>query len=170
MGPRPGDTSSGRTAECDGTTAPCQGRGAGGTHTPQPKLAEPFQSWRTSNFFSVFVWDEWMLWSCDWQPALKITSRKGRGGGNEGRSRAAVKGSKEEVFAGLQPLMVVLALAGTSHMTAHVHPADGGEQTAAPAVRAHPLGWTQLFGRSTWRERRACARSGLTLRLAAAAA
>lgn len=53
--------------------------------------------------------------------------------------------------------MVVLAQACTSHMMAHVHRADGGEQTAGPAVRAHPLGRTQLFGRSTWRERRACA-------------
>lgn len=41
-------------------------------------------------------------------------------------------------------------------MTAHVHRVDGGEQTAGPAVRAHPLEQAQLFGRSMRREQRVC--------------
>lgn len=50
-------------------------------------------------------------------------------------------------------------------MTAHVHRVDGGEHTAGPAVRAHPLQQAQLFGRNMRREQRVCARSGSTLHL-----
>lgn len=97
-----------------------------------------------------------MLWSRDRQLAPKTSSSKDR--------------SKEKVwrFARLQPLIAApSARPAVGHMTADVHRVDGGEQTAGPAVRAHPLEQAQLFRRSTWREQRVCARSGLTLRGAA---